>query len=187
MTNSYVLVNPYIKGDFKNEIKAENSKKAAQEFYKNLSEHFNNAVPKFYFTIQKGGSGNGKYYHFQTKEKRANDEVKFIIKSYDLKNQDMDQFKTRLESFKSKFNQDGGKKHHKKHHKKDSDNSSESSESSSSEYYKQVNTYGTVLNQPIYYWWYDPYVYKLDSLFIPTFYAYVTPTIELSLGYGLLV
>jgi len=178
MTNSYVLVNPYIKGDFKNEIKAENSKLAAQQFYKNLSEHFNNAVPKFYFTIQKGNSGKGKYYHFQTKEKRSNDEVNFIIKPYELKNQDMGQFKNRLANFKSKFEQAGGKKHKKtsKH-----DDSSESS-SSSSEYYKRVDTYIPLVNQPIYYWWYDPYVYKLDSIFIPTFYAYVTPTIELNLG-----
>ena len=181
MTNSYVLVNPYVKGDFKNEIKADNSKVAAQIFYKNLSEHFNNAVPKFYFTIQKGGSGKGKYYHFETKEKRSNDEVKFVIKPYNIKDQNMDQFKTRLETFKNKINQEGGKKHKKHSKKHDSDSSNSESDSSSEEYYKQVNTYTPSVSQPIYYWWYDPYVYKLDSLFIATFYAYVTPTIELSL------
>ena len=38
MTNSYVLVNPCIKGDFKSSIKADNSTIAAKLFYKNLSE-----------------------------------------------------------------------------------------------------------------------------------------------------
>lgn len=178
MTNSYVLVNPYIQGDFKNTIKAENSTIAAKMFYKNLSEHFNNAVPKFYFTIQKGNSGKGKYYHFQSKERRNNDEVSFTIKPYNMLNENMDLFKERLSKFKNKI-QKGGKKH-KKHSKHDS--SSESDSSDSEEYIKNISTYTPLVNQPIYYWWYDPYVYKLDSVFIPTFYAYVTPLIEYSIA-----
>jgi translation initiation factor 6 (eIF-6) len=54
MVNSYVLVNPHIEGNFKSKIKARNSNEAANIFYKNLSEHFNNFVPKFNFSIQKG-------------------------------------------------------------------------------------------------------------------------------------
>ena len=57
MTNSYVLVNPHIEGSLKKQVQAKNSLEAAKNLYKNLSEHFNNSVPKFYFTIQKGGSG----------------------------------------------------------------------------------------------------------------------------------
>lgn len=178
MTNSYVLVNPYIQGNFKNTIKAENSTLAAKIFYKNLSEHFNNAVPKFYFTIQKGTSGKGKYYHFQSKEKRNNDEVSFTIKPYNMLNEDMNSFKERLTNFKNKI-QKGGK--HKKNHKRDSSESSDSDSSDSENYIKNISTYTPLVNQPIYYWWYDPYVYKLDSVFIPTFYAYVTPLIEYSI------
>ncbi len=181
MTNSYVLVNPYIQGEFKNTIKAENSTLAAKIFYKNLSEHFNNAVPKFYFTIQKGTSGKGKYYHFQSKEKRANDEVTFTIKPYNILNENMDSFKERLTKFKNKI-QKGGDSHkkHKKHHKHDS-SESDSDSSDSEQYIKNISTYTPLVNQPIYYWWYDPYVYKLDSVFIPTFYAYVTPLVEYSI------
>ena len=69
MVNSYVLVNPHIEGNFKSKLKAKNSNEAANIFYKNLSEHFNNSVPKFHFSIQKGSSGDGKYYHFEVKEK----------------------------------------------------------------------------------------------------------------------
>jgi len=183
MTNSYVLVNPYIKGNFKNTIKAENSTIAAKQFYKNLSEHFNNAVPKFYFTIQKGTSGKGNYYHFKSKEVRNNDEVSFTIKSHTILNENMDSFKGRLEKFKNKL-QKGGDSHkkHKKHKKHDS-SESDSDSSDSEQYIKNISTYTPLVNQPIYYWWYDPFVYKLDSVFIPTFYAYVTPLIEYSINF----
>jgi hypothetical protein len=80
MANTYCLVNPHIEGEIDTKIKSNNSLKAAKVFYKNLSQHFNNNIPKFYFTVQKGGSGNGKYYHFVVKEVRKYlnlDEEKF--------------------------------------------------------------------------------------------------------------
>jgi hypothetical protein len=52
MSNMYKLVNPYIQGDMKTSLKSKNSITAAKSFYKGLSEHFNNNIPKFYFTIQ---------------------------------------------------------------------------------------------------------------------------------------
>jgi hypothetical protein len=185
MTNSYVLVNPHIQGEFKNKIQADNSTLAAKIFYKNLSEHFNNAVPKFYFTIQKGGSGKGKYYHFESKEKKNDDEVSFTIKPYNMKTSDMTAFKNRLDTFKNKI-QKGGDKHKSKHrkHKKHDSSESDTDSSDSESYIKNISTYTPLLNQPIYYWWYDPYVYNLNSIFIPTFYPYVTPLIEYSLILG---
>lgn len=185
MVNSYVLVNPQIHGDFKNSLKANNSMIAAKTFYKNLSEHFNNAVPHFHFTIQKGGSGEGKYYHFVTSEKRNKNEVTFNIKQYKMKMENMESFKSRLNTFKNKI-QKGGKTH-KKHKKKKADADSESESDSdldssdSEQYIKNITTYTPIVNQPIYYWWYDPYVYNLNSIFIPTFYSYITPIIEYSL------
>ena len=191
MVNSYILVNPHIEGNFNSKIKAKNSNEASNIFYKNLSEHFNNSVPSFHFTIQKGASGNGKYFHFQVKESRTENEVSFKVKQMDIagdKNS-MESFKSRLENFKAKFNQDGGKKDKSrrksnKYSKRDKD-SSESSDSSdwddsSDNFYRRAKSYLPV-NQPIYYWWYDPYLYNLNSLYIPTFYSYVTPYIELNL------
>lgn len=177
MSNNYVLVNPYIHGQFKNTIKAKNSVDAAKEFYKGLSEHFNNAVPKFYFTIQKGGSGNGKYYHFKIKEERKKNNVSFTLKQYDIIGTvDVQAFKNRLTNFKDKFAQNGGKKKKKS---KDSSSESESDDSSSSDNYKKINKYISVYDQPFYYWWYDPSIYRLDSYYIPTFYSYITPVIEI--------
>ena len=177
MVNSYVLVNPHIEGAFNRKIKAENSREASNSFYKSLSEHFNNSVPSFHFTIQKGSSGGGKLYHFEVKETRKNKEVTFSINPMSLQAEEesVKRFKKNLENFKSKFSQDGGK-HHKKHKE---DDSSDSSDSDSDFYVKAKNTYNTT--QPIYYWWYDPYLYGLDYLYVPTFYSYVTPYIELNL------
>jgi hypothetical protein len=185
MVNSYVLVNPHIEGAFERKLKAQNSREAANTFYKSLSEHFNNAVPKFYFTIQKGGSGKGKYYHFESKEKKNDDEVSFTIKPYNIKTSDMTAFKNRLDTFKNKI-QKGGDKHKSKHrkHKKHDSSESDTDSSDSESYIKNISTYTPLLNQPIYYWWYDPYVYNLNSIFIPTFYPYVTPLIEYSLILG---
>ena len=181
MVNSYVLVNPSITGQFKSEIKAKNSIEAAQKFYKNLSEHFNNSVPKFYFSIHKGQSGSGKYYHFEVNENKNNNEVDFSIQSYKVNNANMKKFSSKLESFKNKIAQTGGKK---KNHKPDDSESISSTDSDfdfkSDNVYNTLRTYVPVNNQPFYYWWYDPYVYNLNSLWVPTFYSYVTPYIHIA-------
>jgi hypothetical protein len=183
MVNSYVLVNPSITGNFKNELKAKNSIEAAQKFYKNLSEHFNNSVPKFHFTVQKGHSGKGKYYHFEVSETKHNDEVNFSIQPYKVNSANMKNFNNKLESFKSKIAQTGGKKHHKKHDDSESVSSTDSDfDFKSDNVYNTLRTYTPVVNQPFYYWWYDPYVYNLNSLWIPTFYSYATPYIQIAVG-----
>lgn len=180
MANKYVLVNPYISGEFQSTVKANNSNEAAKMFYNNISEHFNNAVPKFYFSIQKGGSGKGKYYHYRSIEKRKKDDVSFLIKPYTIKGENMGAFEQKLNDFKQKDIQNGGKKN-KKHSKNSSDSSSDSDSDSDSEIFSVSQTYIPSFNQPIYYWWYDPLVYNLNSFYIPTFYSYVTPIIEIKL------
>jgi hypothetical protein len=188
MSNVYQLVNPHIEGEFKNKIKADNSMKAAKQFYRALSEHFNNNVPKFYFTIQKGASGKGKYYHFVAKETKSEDEVNFNIEPHVMSDESMSRFQSRVDEFKSKFAQAGGKK--KKSSKKAKkasakpskfyDDDSELSDSSE-DFYRRVQTYRPTVTPPLYYWWYDPLVYNLESVFIPTFYSYVTPYIEIKI------
>ena len=64
--------------------------------------------------------------------------------------------------------------------KDDSDSDSSDWDASPDDLYRRAKSYS--INQPIYYWWYDPFVYRLDSIYIPTFYSYVTPYIELSLS-----
>lgn len=167
MVNSYLLVNPYIEGSFQSKVKARNSNEAAKMLYTNLSEYFNNSVPAFYFSIQKGGKKDGKLYHFKVNEERNGDVVDFSIKSVNIVDEQSanNNFKNRLDEFKTKLKQSGGK-----HHKKD--DSSESSSSSSEVYVKKSRP---TIVEPLYYWWYDPYVYRLDSVFIPTFYSTTIP------------
>uniref|UniRef100_A0A6C0J3A7 Uncharacterized protein n=1 Tax=viral metagenome TaxID=1070528 RepID=A0A6C0J3A7_9ZZZZ len=185
MSNTYKLVNPYIKGEMKTSIKTKNSINAAKTFYKNLSEHFNNNIPKFYFTIQKGGSGKGKLYHFEVSEKKTNSEVSYSIKPYEVKGELSDKFVDTLKSFKSRYNKKGSGKSRKTSNKgKKRGKKSEKKDSPSDVNYWDYD-YVPAVSQPLYYFYYDPQVYKLDSFFIPTFYAYATPFIEINgLGYS---
>ena len=191
MVNKYQLQNPYLKGNLVKTIEAKNSIEAGNILYKNLSEHINNSLPSFHFTIKKGSSKLGKLYHFEVKEKRNKDnEVNYEIKEYKIENeQNINNFYDKLNKFKSSFNKEGGSKKHSKKHKKhkkdkkekyDSSDSDSSITSGSSDYYRRVRSYLPV-TQPIYYWWYDPYLYSLDTVYIPTFYSYVTPYIQLAL------
>lgn len=182
MSNKYVLVNPHVEGQFKTNTKAPNSIEAAKHFYKGLSEHFNNAVPQFHFTVQKGISGKGKLYHFKVVENRKAEDVSFTLEPFEIAGGlNESAFKNKLSNIKNKISQIGGKhKKHKKSKDDSSDSDSDSDSDSSSDSYTHISTYVPVLNQPIYYWWYDPLIYRLDSYYIPTFYAYMTPIIEIN-------
>ncbi len=193
MSNKYKLVNPYIKGEFETKVGAKNSVEAARTFYKNLSEHFNNNVPRFYFTIQKGGSGKGKFYHFEVKEKKVNDSVDFTIKPFEIKGEDeaMKQYLENFNQFKGRFNgganHNGSRKGSRKGSKKSSKRSSRKYDDSSSEsddFYREAKSYVPVTSSPFYYMYYDPLLYKVDSVFIPTYYAYVSPFSEINTRFG---
>ena len=172
MSQTYNLVNPFIQGSIKTSVKADNSVKAANKLYENISEHFNNDVPLLNITIQKGT--NGKFYHFQIKEKKANQEIDWSVEPYVLKdNNKVKSFKNKLNNFKNKIKV-GGKKD------KDKDSSSESSIDSPHRNYKKY--YYNTATFPISYFWYDPYIYSLDTFFIPTFYAPLTPYIEIAIN-----
>jgi hypothetical protein len=175
MTNTYKLINPHIEGDLITNIKAKNSVTAAKILYTNLSEHFNNNLPKFNFTIQKGSSGKGKFYSFQTNELRNGDDVNFSIKPITVTNQKKTYAKMMkgISEFKNSLNKKGGEIT-----KKDIDEILDDS----SEYYRRAAKYVPVINHPINFLFYDPHVYKLDTLFVPTFYSYITPFISIKIN-----
>ena len=182
MVNKYKLVNPYIKGEFETKLDAKNSLDAAKVFYKNLSEHFNNNVPTFYFTIQKGGSGKGKFYHFEVKEKKTEDEVNYSIQPFEIKDEQkaVEQFVENFDKFKGRFN-GGAKKGRKSAGKRKGSkrrNDSDSEGSDSYDFYREAKSYVPVTNQPLYYMYYDPLFYDVESVFLPTYYAYTYPYIE---------
>lgn len=174
MPVTYTLVNPQVVGSMKTQIKSDNSLKAAKQFYKSLSEHFNNTIPKFHFTIQKGGSGKGKYYHFKVTEEKDGDEVDFTLEPIKLSNENesIERFESRVSSFKKRCDQAGGSG------KASSDDKlfNVDDEDTTRIFY---SLFPTVYDYPIGYFWYDPHVYNLDMYFVPTFYPYITPFIEI--------
>tara|TARA_B110000908_G_scaffold172389_1_gene239509 strand:+ start:1592 stop:2122 length:531 start_codon:yes stop_codon:yes gene_type:complete len=174
MSNSYQLINPHIEGDMKTKVKAKNSVEGAKMIYTLLSEHFNNNLPKFNFTIQKGSSGKGKYYSFQTKEMRNGEDIKFSIKPVSIKNEkkNYQSMMKNINHFKEDINKTGGEIT-----KDDLDEVMDDS----SDYYRKASTYVPVINHPINYFFYDPGLYKMKSLFIPTFYSYLTPFISIKM------
>lgn len=199
MVNTYVLVNPYIQGNLETKVKAKNSIEAGKMIYNNLSEHFSNNLPKFLFTIQKGSSGDGKHYNFKVKEKKEGNEINFSIEPFTINNEAaaLDSFKKKLTNFKKKHDiqkggapKKGSKKKSKKPSKKTSKKTSKKVEDddifddleeddSPETDSKLVKKYVPSSSLPINYFWYDPYVYKLNSMYIPTFYSYVTPYIQI--------
>ena len=190
MGNKYKLVNPYIKGEFETKIGAKNSVEAAKSFYKSLSEHFNNNVPKFYFTIQKGGSGKGKFYHFEVKEKKVNDSVDYTIKPFEIQGEEqaMSQYLENFEQFKGRYNGGAKRKGSRKGSKKSSRRSSKRLDddisSESDDFYREAKSYVPVASSPFYYMYYDPLLYKVDSVFIPAYYAYVSSFSEINTRLG---
>jgi len=212
------MVNPYIEGSFEKSIKARNSIEAGKLLYTSLSEHFNNNVPKFLFTIQKGGSGKGKYYSFKVKEDKTNDKINFSIEPYAVEEGKniYKNLQQNIINFQNKIavkEQDGGAKKAKatkktkgakktkaskpsKSSKKAKDSSDDSELEDNFEFdadedfdlddsprynKKSVQRYIPNGNYPISHWYYDPYLYRLNSMYVPTFYSYVTPYVEILL------
>ena len=172
MAVTYTLVNPQILGSFETTVKADNSKKAGRQFYNALSEHFNNTIPRFFFTIQKGGSGKGKYYHFKVIEEKDGDEVSYTLESVNnVKDSKIKSFEKKRDAFQRKCDQAGGGK-------KDSEDDDDfvSEDGTTRTFY---SLFPTIWDYSIGYFWYDPYVYDLTTYYVPTFYSYITPLIEI--------
>ena len=88
MVNKYTLINPHVKGEFSSTVESNNSLQAAKQLYESLSEHFNNNIPEFFFTIQKGGDKNGTQYHFKISEKKEKNDVNYSIEQFSDTNAD---------------------------------------------------------------------------------------------------
>lgn len=176
MTN-FQLVNPYIEGDFKSVFSGKSSYDAAQKAWDSLSEHLTNNVPKFGFTLER--MNDKKLVHFVVKE-NINDglvDYKLIEHNVEMSDDEVSRLQDKVDNFRK---QSGGRR------KKRDDSDSESHEldlSDSSEVYSKV-MYNKYLHQsqPIVYMWYNPLVYRFDTLFIPTFTVPLTPYIEIELS-----
>lgn len=211
MNDSYTLVNPYIVGNMDTTIKALSPIDAAKKLYSKLSQFFNNNLPQFFFTIKKSNNsdiligGGSDLYHFIVSEKKHGDTVDFKIAPYDLKDKSrINTFVNKLNQFKNKqnggFSDDDssssssdaftdteqlGGKFDSSSSSDSSSSDSASSDSASSDSLSLESDYSlsipTFKMAPISYWWYDPQVYFLKKMYIPTFKTKVIPYIQLDL------
>ena len=169
--SNYKLINPSIQGNLKSTVSANAPLDDAKQIWTNMSKYITNNVPAFAFTIEK--QSGGALHHFKVKETKHKDEAKFEIEEINvkLKAGDLQKFKERA----NKSAMQGGKKHNK-------DKDDDSSSSSSSDGFDTLKMYKNFNRPvlPISYWWYDPYVYNLSSVFIPTFVTPVLPYIEIA-------
>lgn len=138
----FTLVNPKIDGSVQTAFDASSALKAADEAYSAISKYFTNRLQQFRFTLQSGG----KYYHFIAAEKSGKDnKVSYTISEYKGK-VNTDALEHRMAEYQKQYG--GGKKH--------SLDDSSSSDSDSSPAFRRYN-------YPIYSWWYDPFVYLINS------------------------
>lgn len=181
---NFKLINPHIEGKFNKVFSGDTHYEAASKAWNSLASHFTNNMPRFAFTME--ATNNKKdIHHFMVKEKI--NKSKASLADYDIVELDNKLSKEGLKKFRTQLSkikqQQGGK--HKKHHKNkdDDDDSSSSSSSSDSDYmhYLRKSKYNS---QPIYYWWYNPYIYSTysGSLFIPTFVPPLTPYVEVNIS-----
>lgn len=169
MVNKYTLVNPIVKGKVDVSVDSDNCIQAAKTIYRNLSQHFSNNIPQLHITLQKGGEG-GKLSHFKVSEKRTGDNVIFKISR--INNVSDENEKKFLKRQKQALEKVGGRR---------SLDDSSDDDDSDNVFYKSKTVY-VPNNTPLSWWWYDPYLYNLDSVFIPTFYSSVVPYIEIPIG-----
>jgi hypothetical protein len=183
---SYLLVNPYIEGSLDKVFSANNSLEAADKAYTAISKYFSNSIPNFKFTlirikdshVQSGGDysnldfttkNNKHLLHFKVKESKVSnsDRVDFSIVPFNGKLVLINQFKSSLQSHlnrhkkNNKNEKEGGKKSKFKNH--DDDSSSDSSE------LYETRVKKNYIIDPITYWWYNPFIYYTDQIYIPSF------------------
>jgi hypothetical protein len=160
----YILVNPVISNSGIKSSK-KNSIEAAEDIWSKLSANIKNYTPKFYFTIQDGGSS--KLSHFVIKESLEDSRVKYNLKEF--KGKKIDE-KTLINELK----QQGGKR--RKHRKYDDDSSSSSSSSSS----ELVFTFPTG-KSPNLMMTYYPSIYGVSNVILPTFVSSYAPFVNMKL------
>jgi hypothetical protein len=175
----YKLVNPIIKGDMQTTYTGGSSLEVANSAYQNLSQYFNNYIPKFYFTLE---DDKNNFHHFYVKESRNGENANYSIKSYSVKSKHESELRKQMNEYTensehySSDDQKGGRR---------KDSSSSSSSSSSDNWLDESSSSGkrSYKVDPIVYWWYYPSVYRVRKFYVPTFVQSVTPILSIPLFY----
>lgn len=182
---SFKLVNPLIIGNFNTEYTAESGLDAVSQFWNDFSSHITSNVPHIYVTLQEGGSEKLSHYKISEKTNKKSKSAEFSIAEYslDLSSKQEKAFLTQVNKFEEKVNsqisrQIGGDTEKKSERKRYNASSSSSSDSDSDDEYFNFGKYRR-LTQPISFFYYTPLIYKVDSVFLPTFNVPLTPYVKL--------
>lgn len=159
--SEYRLINPTIRGNITNLFTGKTHMDAARRAWDTLSGFITNTVPMFPFTIE--NTKNGRVYSYLVKESEPKEkQVEYEI--------------TQLENIDKK-----DEKKLKKDSKQKGGKYTGSSEGDANEVFDILRSHRTMqATQPIVYLWYDPMIYKLPSVYIPTFVPHLTPYIEIA-------
>lgn len=176
----FQLVNPNIDGNLNTSFFAHTPIDAAHIAWNTVSKYITGSVPKFVFTLQKV---NGKELsHFVVKEQSSNSSVEFTLEELDSKipKKVSDKFISKLNAHKQQTA--GGDKKSINNNHDDSHDSDDSDDSDNDAIYRKIRKqlhYHHI--QPITYWWYTPWLYEVDYMYIPTFIQPLSPYVYLDL------
>lgn len=181
---SFNLVNPLIVGSFNTDYRSETGLDAANQFWNDFSTHITGNLPNIYITLREEGSQNLSHFKIGEKINKGSKTTEFTISEYNLNLTDAQskKFLKGVEKYQNKVNatisrQTGGTIEKKPEKKRYKDSSSSSSSSDSDDYYN-FGKYRR-LTQPITMFYYTPSIYRVDSLFIPTFNVPLIPYVKL--------
>jgi len=176
---TFDLVNPTIFGKFTTSYNVKDGLEAAKSFWNELTPLITNNVPELLVTFQEGG----KLYHYKISEKieSGTKTANTIIVEYNTKISPKikTDFLNEVSSVKSKIEnmineQTGGKN---KRYNASSSSSTNSTSTEEGEDYYDFSRHKR-LNQPIVYWWYTPYLYRVSKIYTPTFNIPLMPYIN---------
>lgn len=146
---TYTLVNPIIKGTFKDTYDGNTPIQAANKLWKGLTQHILGDVPNFIFTMK--NPSNNKLHHFNVVENKNNGSYTITKTDVTSSKKDFDTFSNNVNEYEN-TQQEGGKPKKRKSKKKRKKSDDSSSDSDSETYGKgsQVIRYPVLLyNRPV--------------------------------------
>lgn len=166
----YKLINPVMKGNMNTTVKEQNGLTAANKIWQEMSQYFSNNVPKFAFSLQ---NSKGGVSHYMVKESLKSDDNA----SYEIAELSLNLSKSNVNLFKERCGQAQNKSVGGKHKNKDDDSDSDD------DIMDIIAKRSSSLVTPIYYVWYDPYIYNFDSIYLPSFVHPWYPYVEITTYY----
>ena len=191
----YDLVNPCILGQFNSTYETKTSLDAAKQFWNELTPHITNNLPEMYITLQSGGT----LHHFKIREKisegskmanytisevslniSAKEKKLFTSQIQQVKQERLSQIEQQVGGENKKTKRYKGVEPSSSSHsdsKSDSDSDSDSDSENDKDYFN-FSRYKRI-SQPIVYWHYTPFIYRITKFFTPTFNIPLTPYVHI--------